>query len=290
MVDPEESDHRLDAEDLWLDDLLERLPEADLPPTLVELTAVRDLELVRDDAWPQALALLASPAFRACVVEPAWVLMPDGHRVGVPSYTAWWLGRYARLDGRPLGTLRLESADDLEGLLDPVRLPLDELFLRAVGVRASLDDLLADPASADDLLSIMGERSAGLGAATLARVYAGIATHGGPSHPPERLPARLAGATVVVDATTVVVVDTPDLLPLLGSRPVLPVYAASAFDLAETLDVSPCLRARRVPRRGRAAGHPEVVRGPWRRAGAAACRPRRATHGESACVPGALGP
>ena len=237
VVDADETDHQLDAEDLWLDAVLDQLPESDLPPTIVELTAVRDLELVRADAWPQALALLASPAFRARVVEPAWVLMPDGHRVGVPSYTAWWLSRYARLEGRPPGALRLDSADELEGLLDPVGLPLDDLFLRAVGVRGSLDDLLAD-GSTDDLLAIMGERAAGLGAVTLARVYAGIARHGGPAQPPERLPARLAGATVVVDASTAVVVDAPDLLPLLGSRPVLPVDAGSAYDLAEALDVA----------------------------------------------------
>ena len=153
VVDADEIDHQLDAEDLWLDAVLDQLPESDLPPTLVELTAVRDLELVRADAWPQALALLASPAYRGRVVEPAWVLLPDGHRVGVPSYTAWWLSRYARLDGRPLGSLRLDSADDLDGLLDPVGLPLDDRFLQAVGVRASLEDLLSgrfDGRPADD--------------------------------------------------------------------------------------------------------------------------------------------
>ena len=238
VVDADETDHQLDAEDLWLDALLDRLPETDLPPTLVELTAVRDLELVRGDAWPQALVLLASAAFRHRVVDPAWVLTADGRRVGVPSYTAWWLSRYARLAGRPLGALRLSTADELDGLLDPVELPLDELFLRAIGVRASLDELLTDPAAADGLLAVMGERAAGLDAATLARVYAGIARHGGPEQPPARLPARVAGATVVVDASIAVVVDAPDLLPLLGSRPVLPVDAASAFDLAEALDVA----------------------------------------------------
>ena len=55
--------------------------------------------------------------------------------------------------------------------------------------------------------------------------------------PPVRLPARLSGQTVVVDAQTVVVVDAPDLLPLLGSRPVLPVDVALAVDLADALDV-----------------------------------------------------
>jgi hypothetical protein len=43
---------------------------------------------------------------------------------------------------------------------------------------------------------------------------------------------------VVVDAQDVVVVDAPDLLPLLGSRPVLPVDARSAVDLADALDLA----------------------------------------------------
>jgi hypothetical protein len=236
-VHPDETDHQLDAEDLWLDDLLERLPEADLPPTLVELAAVRDLELVRDDAWPQALALLATPAFRGRVVEPAWVLMPDGHRVGMPSYTAWWLARYATIAGQQLGALRLDSAADLDGLLDPVGLALDESFLRAVGVRTSLDDLLADAGAADSLLALISDGRRSLSAGVLGSVYAAIARHGGPAEAPTRLPARVGGRTVVVDASTAVVVDAPDLLPLLGSRPVLPVDAGSAVDLADALDV-----------------------------------------------------
>ncbi|MDX6254371.1 MAG: hypothetical protein QOJ11_705 [Frankiales bacterium] len=237
-VDPDESDHHLDAEDLWLEDVLDRLPDTDLPPTLVELSAVRDLELVRDDAWPAALALLASPAFRQRVVEPAWVLMPDGRRLGVPSYTAWWVSRFARLEGLPLGALRLDSAEDLDGLLDPAGLGLDEPFLRAVGVRASLDEVLSDPRGVEDLLGRMVDESRELGASVLAAVYAAIARHGGPATPPSRLPARVDGHTVVVDARDVVVVDAPDLLPLLGTRPVLPVDVGSAIDLADALDLA----------------------------------------------------
>ena len=236
-VDPEESDHRLDAEDLWLEELLDQLPETDLPPTLVEMTAVRDLELVRADAWPQALALLASPGFRQHVVEPAWVLMPDGRRLGMPSYTAWWLGRFARLGGLPPGAFRLDEAEDLDGLLDPVGLSLDPTFLRAIGVRGSLDEVLDDPRAADDLLDRMADDARLLDARALATVYAAIARHGGPERPPSRLAARLAGRTVVVDAGETVVVDAPDLLPLLGSRAVLPVDTRLATDLADALDV-----------------------------------------------------
>ncbi len=237
-VDPDETDHQLDAEDLWLETVLERLPETDLPPTMLELSAVRDLELVRADAWPDALALLASPTFRRRVVEPAWVLMPDGRRIGVPSYTAWWVARYAEVDGLPLGALRLGSAVDLEELLDPVGLALDETFLRAIGVRASLDEVLAEQSATSDLLDRLADETRELGPGVLATVYAAIARNGGPAVLPSRLAARVKGQTVIVDAGEAVVVDAPDLLPLLGFRPVLPVDSGLALDLADALDVA----------------------------------------------------
>jgi hypothetical protein len=133
--------------------------------------------------------------------------------------------------------LRLATADDLDGLLDPVDLDLDETFLRAVGVRGSLDEVLDDPLAAGDLLERLADDARTLDAPALASVYAAIARHGGPANPPARLAARLAGRTVVVDAPEAVVVDAPDLLPLLGARPVLPVDARLARDLADALDV-----------------------------------------------------
>ena len=65
------------------------------------MVAVRDLDLVRDDAWPAALALLArEPATRAAVLSGG-------------GYTAWWLARHARLHGRRPGFWRLPSATGL---------------------------------------------------------------------------------------------------------------------------------------------------------------------------------
>ncbi|CAM5241133.1 Molecular chaperone Hsp90 OS=Streptomyces cyaneofuscatus OX=66883 GN=G3I52_20255 PE=4 SV=1 [Streptomyces cyaneofuscatus] len=46
----------LDAVDVWCEDLLDQLPETPVPPVATEIVAVRDLDLVDDDAWPQALA------------------------------------------------------------------------------------------------------------------------------------------------------------------------------------------------------------------------------------------
>lgn len=51
----------LDSVDVWSEDVLDRFPDTPVPPVATELVAVRDLDLVDDDRWPQALALLAQP-------------------------------------------------------------------------------------------------------------------------------------------------------------------------------------------------------------------------------------
>ncbi len=51
-----------------------------LPPVAVEFTAVRDLDLVDRDRWPQALDLLTRPPLRAALTEPTRVRLPDGRQ------------------------------------------------------------------------------------------------------------------------------------------------------------------------------------------------------------------
>ena len=104
-LDPEEADHDLDGEAEWMADVLAGLPEAEVPPVLTELVAVRDLELVDAQRWPQALAELARPELRTAVTEPALVLLPSGERAHVTSYTAWWLSHHPVLAGRRPGEL-----------------------------------------------------------------------------------------------------------------------------------------------------------------------------------------
>jgi hypothetical protein len=101
-----------------------------------------------------------------------------------------------------------------------------------------LDDVLADPAGAADLLERMADETRDLGPGVLATVYAAIARGGELAALPRVLPARVKGQTVVVEATEAVVVDAPDLLPLLGFSPILPVDAGLALDLADALDVA----------------------------------------------------
>ena len=100
----EHCQHDLDDERGWVTAVVATLPDQALPPILLELTAVRDLDLVRDDAWPAALATLAvDPTTRPALVDPAHVQLADGSRRTVPAYTVWWLGEHAFVAGRRLG-------------------------------------------------------------------------------------------------------------------------------------------------------------------------------------------
>ncbi|WP_019931397.1 sacsin N-terminal ATP-binding-like domain-containing protein [Nocardia sp. BMG111209] len=135
-ADPTGPDHDLDEEDLWWDSL----PED--PPVLA---AVRDLDLIDPDVWPDALRLLLSePDTRALLADR------DG-------YTVWWLRRYARIDGVPLGIHRAPADTAYAGLL-PELTGFGETDLLALrGVLADPDTItqysaavlleaLADPA------------------------------------------------------------------------------------------------------------------------------------------------
>lgn len=96
----------LDAVDVWAEDILDRFPDSPVPPVATELVAVRDLDLVDDDRWPQALALLAQPPLRDALTQPVRILLPDGTHEVVRPYTAWWLRGHPVLDGRrPAGLL-----------------------------------------------------------------------------------------------------------------------------------------------------------------------------------------
>lgn len=117
--DPTGPDHDLDDEDSWWATLAEE-PR--------ELAAVRDLDLIDDDAWPEALWQLASaPRTRRLLTDH------DG-------YTAWWLRTHARIAGTPLGLLRHPEDTEFDGLLPTFAVP--GLAQDAAAIRA----LLADPA------------------------------------------------------------------------------------------------------------------------------------------------
>ena len=221
----------------------------DVPPVAAELLAVRDLDLVADDAWPQALAMLAAPPLRDAVVNPVRVLLADGRSAQVPPYAAWWLRDHPVLDGRRPAGLRAAGADPLlRGLYEEARTNLDAVFLHALGVRTTLGALLAEADGPDEVLYRMTDPDSevshrqlhglytALAAVDLSRVALPEEVRALPPMP-EGTRRRPAG-TVVVDVTEAVVADAPDLVQLLDGFPLITVAPALASALAERLHVS----------------------------------------------------
>jgi hypothetical protein len=250
----------LDDEDRWADAVLERIGPQELPPLLPEFKAVRDLELVDD--WPGALRLLAAPPWRAAIVEPAYVDLYTGHRVAVPSYTAWWLRRRPVLDGRRPGEFRLQGDDVLAGLYDVAPTGFDAQLLLALGVRTSLGDLLDEPGGAQELLDRMGDPGRSVSRVQLGGLWTALADTDVTVEPPEHVRAVVDGVVEVVDAADALVLDRPDVLPLLAGQPL--VIAAQGRDarLAELLDLP--LASDEVPGAVESAGEkrpvPDAVR------------------------------
>ncbi len=259
-LEPREGDYAepgdvglLDAVDVWCEDVLDRLPETPVPPVATEIIAVRDLDLVDEDRWPQALALLSRPPLRDALTQPVRILLPDGTSETVRSYTAWWLRGHPVLDGRRPAGLRASGGDPLlTGLYDAADATgfEDEQVLRALGVRTSVAALLDEPGGAAELLDRLAEPDREVTAAQLHALYGALA-----ELDPEQitLPDEVravvdwedgsgaegggGGRVAVVDAQEAVVADSPDLLPLAAGRPLLPVRPVAAADLAELFQV-----------------------------------------------------
>ncbi|MFC4002145.1 sacsin N-terminal ATP-binding-like domain-containing protein [Prauserella oleivorans] len=215
--EPAEPRHDLPDEQEWWD----ALPE---PPARV--LAVRDLDLVADDAWPAAVRLLAArpETWRA-------LSAPGGH-------TPWWLARFALLAGRAPGEWRLPDADHLAGLYDPVPdVGLSPELLAAVGVRAELTVSGAEDAAA--LCARLADPGRSVPAGLVLRAHAALAALNPDEverfDPPERVRA-LDGS--VVDAADAVVLDAPWLLGVWPPERLvaLPSYDQAA-QLADVLDL-----------------------------------------------------
>lgn len=253
---PTEPDHELADEELWWDATEE-------PPA--QLVAVRDLDLVDDQAWPAVLAVLAGdPVYRPALRAPG-------------GYTTWWLARRARLAGRPPRHWRLPSATALAGLFDELPAEVraatgpamaDEL-LAAIGVRG--DAVVRDTADAADLLTRLGDPSRTPDAALTWAAYAELADavlegriDPDELDPPERVRA-MDGS--VLEAGRAVLLDRPWLAPALPeAETVSGRLDAEGIDaLAELLDLplaSELVAGQVVsgaPRERRWAALPEVV-------------------------------
>ncbi|MFI1359255.1 sacsin N-terminal ATP-binding-like domain-containing protein [Streptomyces sp. NPDC020898] len=231
----------LDAVDVWSEDILDRFPDSPVPPVATELVAVRDLDLVDDDRWPQALALLAQPPLRDAIIQPVRVLLPDGTHELVRPYTAWWLRGNPVLDGRrPAGLLAAGGDPLLRGLYEEADATGfdDEQVLRALGVRTSVAALLDEPGGAAELLDRLADPDREVSGTQLHALYGALADLDPEQVTlPDDLRAVVDGHVEVVDAADAVVVDSPDLLPFTAGVPLLPVRPARAAELAELFQV-----------------------------------------------------
>ncbi|MFJ5968128.1 sacsin N-terminal ATP-binding-like domain-containing protein [Streptomyces sp. NPDC093060] len=231
----------LDAVDVWCEDILDRFPDSPVPPVATELVAVRDLDLVDDDHWPEALSLLARPPLRDALTQPVRILLPDGTHEVVRPYTAWWLRGHPVLDGRrPAGLLAAGGDPLLRGLYDEADATGfdDEQVLRALGVRTSVAALLDEPGGAAELLDRLADPERTVTAAQLHALYGALAELDPEQVTlPDELRAVTDGRVTVVDAADAVVVDSPDLLPFTSGVPLLPVRPSRAAELAELFQV-----------------------------------------------------
>ncbi|MGY3681896.1 sacsin N-terminal ATP-binding-like domain-containing protein [Streptomyces sp. TE33382] len=231
----------LDAVDVWCEDILDQLPDTPVPPVATEIVAVRDLDLVDDDAWPQALAMLARPPLRDALTQPVRVLLPDGTTQSVRPYTAWWLRDHPVLDGRRPAGLRAAGGDPrLAGLYDAVDASGfdDAQVLRALGVRTSVAALLDEPGGAAELLGRLADEDRPVSPVQLHALYTALAELDPQQVTlPDELRAVVDGGVRVVDAADAVIADAPDVLPLTGGVALLPVAPASAAELAELFQV-----------------------------------------------------
>lgn len=206
-----------------------------IAPVALEVVAVRDLDLIT--RWPRALELLSGPALRSAVTGQVRVLSDEGRPVQLPSYTSWWLSRHEVLGGRRPADLAT-GGGLLGGLYDPAPADQDPGFLVGLGVRTTLPALLATPGGPEELLDRLADPARPVGRTQLVALYEALS-----EVPPEQLdpPAALRawqdGRLVVADGSDVVVIDAPDLVPLLDARPYLPVPPHCAAQLADLLEL-----------------------------------------------------
>jgi hypothetical protein len=241
-VDLGEPDLDVDGVDDWADDIRARLQIGNTPPFAPEVLAVRDLDLVDPQRWPRALELLSRPPLREALTAPARVLFGDGRYADVPSYTAWWLRRHLTVAGQRPGGLRAPDSDPLlAGLYDEAVPELavalaDPEIARALGVRASLADVLAEPGGPDDLLRRMADPARAVARPQLRALWATL-VRASDVTPPDRVRAVRGAEVVVADADDVLVLDAPDLWPLAASRPLVLAPHDQALRLADLLDL-----------------------------------------------------
>ncbi|NLG46856.1 hypothetical protein [Gordonia sp. (in: high G+C Gram-positive bacteria)] len=211
---PVAPDHDLPDEDLWWD-------SHEVPPD--ELSAVRDLDLVDPDRWPEAVRLLTDD--------------PDTAPLLAGGYTRWWLRRYAEIGGVPLRRLRPIDDTGFRGLFDAVELPDS-----AAGLLAG--DVPDDSADVEGWLAALADPDREIAPGVAVRAHAALvaALRSGVVRVSDVEPpagVRTVAGTVSDDP---IVVDAPWWTPVVAADravlPGLPTVRDDAELLADLLDAT----------------------------------------------------
>ena len=234
--------HDIDLGDL--PDALVDLPDVDTwaqqvgPGAVAELVAVRDLDLVLHDRWPEALRHLASqPALRRALVEPVRVTDRDGSR-SAPSYTAWWVRR--ELD--TVGLLDPAAPQGLRGLLDvapPWVAGLDDGIRRALGLVVELAVATVDLGLAAVVLQRLSQADRVVDVPTCLRAWAllGAAASSLDVDLPGGVRVLDGSGTRVVKASEALVPDDPRWVQRGDLGGLVVVASVQAAALADLLDL-----------------------------------------------------
>src|SRR4051794_7082640 len=283
---PDAALEELDDAGAWLDalaDLADAALGSPLGAVVADVAAVRDLDAVRDDAWPEVLGVLAhDPALRSALLTPVRVLAPAGGAASGPSYTAWWLREHLAGGGVWADP---DAPDALAALLPappPGLADADAAVRAALGAVADVGEL--DAGAVADVLDGLADPQVDVDVATALRVWAALAAVlaarppdvAGTPPPSVVRVLRADGGTELVDAEEACVVGDPmrlqrtDLAPFVVAPDAGGAAAlAGAFDLPLAGD----LAAGEVEENGRSVPVPDAVAAPLPDAPATRCEP-----------------
>lgn len=236
--------------------------------TVGELTAIRDLDWITDEAWPRVLEILgAAPDLRRALVTQVRVVGPDDRALGVPSYSAWWIRERVLLDdGEPLAGRADPDADPvLASFLDAApawTAGLDREVRTAVGLVREVGALDADGISL--LLERIADPEREVEESTLLRLWSRLGTLSVfPGEPPERIRVLADdGLTRVTESGHAVVVDAPMWLQRDDLGGFVVASGAAADGLSDLFDVPMAQEVAEgnVDDEGTAADVPAIVR------------------------------
>ncbi|TCC63076.1 hypothetical protein E0H73_11415 [Kribbella pittospori] len=236
--------------------------------TVGELSAIRDLDWITDDAWPRVLELLgSSPDLRRALVTQVRVVGPDDRPLGVPSYSAWWIRERVVLeDGEPLaGRADPDAEPVLATFLDEApewTAGLDPEVRTAIGLVREVGDLDADGISL--VLERIADPEREVDESALLRLWRQLGTLSlFPGDAPDQV--RVLGddgATQVIDAGQAVVVDGPMWLQREDLGGFVVASGAAADGLSDLFDVPMAQEVAegKIDGEGTAADVPDIVR------------------------------